>query len=110
MRATGGAGSPYERALTEPRFLRAVRAAYAGPDDLLDALWWLEHPLEPGPSGARPPAEEAAAARRALYGRSVPPEALEQYRRAADREAETRAAVVAALAAADVERPALRQR
>jgi hypothetical protein len=40
----------------------------------------------------------------------VPPQALEQYRRAADREAETRAAVVAALAAADVERPALRQR
>jgi hypothetical protein len=106
----GGARSAYERALAEPRFLRAVRAAYVGPDDLLDALWWLDHPEEPGPSGARPPAAAAAEARRALYGRSVPPEALDSYRRAADRESETRAAIASALAAVEADRPPLKQR
>ncbi len=61
----GGRGegpSAYDRALAEPRFLRAVRDAYAGPGDLLDALWWLEHPHEPGPSGAPPPAATTAEA------------------------------------------------
>jgi hypothetical protein len=86
-----------------------VQAAYVGPDDLLDALWWLEHPLEPGPSGARPPAADAAEARRALYGRSAPHDALQRYRAAADREAETRAAIASALAAVDGERPPLRR-
>jgi hypothetical protein len=106
----GGARSAYERALAEPRFLRAVRAAYVGPDDLLDALWWLDHPLERGPSGARPPATAAAEARRALYGRSVPPQALDRYREAADREAETRAAIASALAAVEADRAPLKQR
>jgi hypothetical protein len=108
--AAGGTGSAYERALAEPRFLRSVRAAYVGPDDLLDALWWLDHPLRPGPSGARPPAADAAAARRALYGRSVPPQALDRYREAAEREEETRTAIAAALAAVEIDRPPLKQR
>lgn len=102
--------SAYDRALAEPRFLRAVRNAYAGPADLLDALWWLDHPLEPGPSGARPPAAAAAEARRALYGRTPPANALERYRAAADLEAETRSAVAAALSAIGADRPPLPRR
>jgi hypothetical protein len=108
--AAGGTRSAYERALAEPRFLRAVSAAYVGPDDLLDALWWHDHPLEPGPTGASPPAAGAADARRALYGRSVPPQALDRYREAADRETETRAAIASALAAVEADRPPLKQR
>ena len=100
----------YDRALAEPRFLRAVRDAYDGPADLLDALWWLDRPHEPGPSGAPAPAAEAAEARRALYRRSTAPAALDRYREAADREAATRAAVAAAIAAVDEERPRIRQR
>jgi hypothetical protein len=49
-------------------------------------------------------------ARRALYGRSVPSEALDRYREAADRESETRAAIASALAAVEANRPPLKQR
>lgn len=108
--AAGQGRSAYERALAEPRFLRAVRDAYAGPADLLDALWWLDRPQEPGPSGARPPAATTAEARRALYSRTPPPDALDRYRAAADLEAETRSAVAAALAAIGADRPPLPRR
>lgn len=45
----------YSRARHDPAFLDAVRREYAGRYDLLDALWWLEHPADSTPDGTPPP-------------------------------------------------------
>ena len=95
----------YERAMAQPRFLRAVRAAYTGGEDVLDALWWLEHPDEPGPTGAVGPAAAVAEARRALYARSVPAFALERFRAASEHEIAMRSAILSALVAVGPSRP-----
>ena len=97
MRRSTRTGSAYERALAHPRFLAAVRAAYDGPHDVLDALWWLEHPLQPGPSGAIAPAMEVAVAQRSLYARSGTEAAHTRYREATERELASRSAIAAAL-------------
>jgi hypothetical protein len=101
---TGRAAEPagaYRSALSRPRFLRALRAAYDGPDDVLDALWWLEHPLQPGPSGTRSPAAIAAEAQRALYRPSVTEATRARYRAAAERDAASRSAITVALGRVD---------
>lgn len=59
--------SDWDRVASDPELLAAVRRAYAGSGDVLDQLWWLEHPGEPAPSGAEDPAARVEAARRAAY-------------------------------------------
>lgn len=48
---------------------RALTDAYTGPHDILDAVWWREHPLTPTPEGRPDP----AAARAALQKRAFAP-------------------------------------
>ncbi|WP_146078148.1 hypothetical protein [Subtercola sp. Z020] len=48
---------------------RALTDAYTGPHDILDAVWWREHPLTPTPEGRPDP----AAARVALQKRAFAP-------------------------------------
>jgi hypothetical protein len=62
------APTAYERARRDQGYLDRLREAYRGDDDLLDALWWLDHPTEAGPSGATAPLVRLAAARGELYG------------------------------------------
>jgi hypothetical protein len=68
---------------------------YRGEDAPEDALWWLDHPTAPGPSGALSREQRMAPLRAAVYGRA-PTEAD----RAALREAEAADAAATALAAA----------
>jgi hypothetical protein len=60
--------APYEHALADAAFRERVRLGYVGEHDVLDALWWLEHPDDAGPSGAAPPNRLLTIARRSLYG------------------------------------------
>ena len=85
------------RALTDPAFLARFRAVYEGEDDPVDALWWLDRPEEPGPSGAAAPGAVARSARRALYGPGTDAAAMQEYECAAARAERSRAAAVAAL-------------
>ncbi|MFT2817476.1 hypothetical protein [Leifsonia sp. A12D58] len=50
--------SAYEQALRDDRFRADVTEVYTGQHSVLDALWWLEHPTEPAPSGRTAPATE----------------------------------------------------
>lgn len=52
--STGPAGL-YARAQADPEFLQRVRDAYTGLADVLDALWWREHPAKVSPSGTEAP-------------------------------------------------------
>ncbi len=96
----------YERALADPLFRRRFEQAYAGADEPLDALWWLDRPLTDGPSGASAPAALAAEARRVLYGPGTDPAALAEYERAAAAAERSRAVALAALSGIPVERTA----
>ena len=58
---------PYERALHDPDFLRAVTAAYRGRWPVLDALWWWSHPGEAAPSGSPSPAARLSAMQRRVF-------------------------------------------
>ena len=59
---------PYERALTDPDFLRAVTAAHRGRWPVLDALWWWSHPAEAAPSGSPSPTARLSTLQRRLFG------------------------------------------
>lgn len=59
---------PYQRALTDPDFLRAVTAAHRGRWPVLDALWWWSHPSEAAPSGSLSPAARLSTLQRRLFG------------------------------------------
>ncbi|WP_158253920.1 hypothetical protein [Cryobacterium sp. N22] len=59
---------PYERALTDPDFLRAVSAAHRGRWPALDALWWWSHPSEAAPSGSPSPSARLSTLQRRLFG------------------------------------------
>lgn len=101
----------YTRYLTDPRFAARVRERYRGRHDPADAVWWLTHPDQPGPSGARPPAEQRDALARRAYSREGAADPS-LARALADLDAAIaadRGAIEAALAAPDdfVERPAL---
>jgi hypothetical protein len=91
------APTPFERARRDPDYLARLRAAYRGDDDLLDALWWLDRPEEPGPSGAGSPSALLAAARRDLYGPTARPGAAERLGAATLAADHSRAAALAAL-------------
>ncbi|TFC91417.1 hypothetical protein [Cryobacterium sp. TMT4-31] len=58
---------PYERALTDPDFLRAVTAAHRGHWPVLDALWWCRHPAEAAPSGSPSPVARLSSLQRRLF-------------------------------------------
>ncbi|MCU1446170.1 hypothetical protein [Cryobacterium sp.] len=45
----------FERAVRDPLFLEAVRAAHRGSWAVLDALWWASHPDDTAPSGTAAP-------------------------------------------------------
>lgn len=55
MAHTQNAEDLYLRARADPPFLQAVRDAYTGRHDVLDALWWQAHPTDAAPSGAPSP-------------------------------------------------------
>ncbi|TFC30716.1 hypothetical protein E3O25_03310 [Cryobacterium sp. TMT1-3] len=59
--------SDYERATNDPSFLEAVRAAYAGTDDVLDVLWWQAHPDQASPSGTAAPAARRRELQRRIF-------------------------------------------
>ncbi|HAM28115.1 MAG TPA: hypothetical protein DCP11_15845 [Microbacteriaceae bacterium] len=48
----------YSRARRDPAFLEAVRKAYAGRRDVLNALWWMSHPAEAAPDGTPSPIDQ----------------------------------------------------
>jgi hypothetical protein len=96
---------PYEHAVTDAGFCARVASRYAGEHDLLDALWWLDHPDDLAPSGAPSPRRLLSIARRSLYDRQPAPTDLERYTSAADRERSDRTVLVAAVAAAESAEP-----
>lgn len=91
--------------LDDPDLLRRFAAAYRGPHRPEDALWWLRHPDEPGPSGAPPPSAEPARLRRDLYLPAPPPQVHERFRAAEQRVADGTALAADALRAVE-RRPA----
>ncbi|RFA18787.1 hypothetical protein B7R25_13765 [Subtercola boreus] len=48
----------------------AVTAGYTGAHDVLDAVWWVEHPLSVSPTGRADPAGELAALKTAAFSRN----------------------------------------
>lgn len=71
-----------ERALTNPAYEAALRDAYRGRHDVLDALWWAAHPLTDSARGLPDPAVEHRLLQRAAYARaSDPAQANENLRR-----------------------------
>ncbi|MDQ1514110.1 MAG: hypothetical protein QOC59_1952 [Microbacteriaceae bacterium] len=91
------APTPFERARSDRSYLERLRDAYRGDDDLLDALWWLDHPAREGPSGATAPLTRLAAARAELYGSASPSGAVERVTEATRVADRSRAAALAAV-------------
>jgi len=60
----------YDRAATDPWFLRGFAAHYRGAYDPLDALLWAGHPDRPGPSGAAAPWRDRRLLEAAAYSES----------------------------------------
>jgi len=72
----------FERAHSDPAFDAALRGAYRGRHDVLDALWWAAHPLADSAKGLPDPAVEIRALQRAAFARaSDPARAAENMRR-----------------------------
>ena len=59
--------SDYDRATNDPSFLHAVRAAYAGTGDVLDALWWQSRPDQASPAGTASPSVRRRELRRRIF-------------------------------------------
>lgn len=57
----------YSRARRDPDFLEAVRRGFAGRHDVLDALWWLDHPADAAPDGTPAPVHELRALQRRVF-------------------------------------------
>ncbi|TFC21550.1 hypothetical protein E3O19_00100 [Cryobacterium algoritolerans] len=55
---------------TDPGLLIALRAAYRGRHDVLDALWWRAHPLSLTPGGRPDPLVGLGAEQAAVYSRT----------------------------------------
>jgi hypothetical protein len=66
--------SDWDRVTADAALLAEVRRRYRGAGDVLDQLWWIQHPGETAPSGRTDPEEALTAARRALYRPGVRPE------------------------------------
>ncbi|TFB71942.1 hypothetical protein E3O06_10975 [Cryobacterium glaciale] len=56
-----------ERARNDVSFLHAVRAAYSGTWDVLDALWWQSHPDQLSPAGIASPAVRRRELQRRIF-------------------------------------------
>ncbi|RFA08252.1 hypothetical protein B7R54_02690 [Subtercola boreus] len=54
----------------------ALAAAYRGPHDVLDAVWWREHPLTPTPGGRTDPAAALPGLKAQAFSRTADGEAL----------------------------------
>ena len=59
--------SDYERARKDPSFLLAVRTAYVGTGDVLDALWWQSHPDQTSPAGTASPSVRRRKLQRQIF-------------------------------------------
>src|SRR5690554_2918616 len=71
-----------ERAHDDTAYEAALRDAYRGRHDVLDALWWAAHPLTHSPRGVPDPATGLRDLKRAAYARaSNPAEASESQRK-----------------------------
>jgi hypothetical protein len=99
--ASGRAPAPYEHALADAAFRDRIGRRYAGAHDLLDALWWVEHPQEPGPSGTAAPVTVLRAVRRSLYDRAPALDVLDRVAALAAAERADREALDAALREAE---------
>ncbi|MDQ1514109.1 MAG: hypothetical protein QOC59_1951, partial [Microbacteriaceae bacterium] len=86
-----------ERLIGDRRFRRRFDAAYRGSADPGDALWWLAHPDERGPSGADTPRRPLPELRRQVYRPGAEPAAVVELTNALDRIDRERAATLAAL-------------
>jgi hypothetical protein len=64
---TQSPGNLYSQARDDPAFLNAVRDAYSGRHDVLDALWWEAHPADPAPSGAPSPTATLSGLKHRLF-------------------------------------------
>lgn len=99
--------SEWERVAADPALLSAVRARYAGSGDVLDQLWWLEHPGDASPGGALDPAVRLERDRQARYRPGAAPVDTDAVHRDEAAVADDRAAARQALveAAAELPRP-----
>ncbi|GLK15980.1 hypothetical protein [Herbiconiux flava] len=61
------APSEYLRAKRDAEFRDRVARAYGGANDVLDALWWREHPGSPTPAGVESPAARRAELQRTAF-------------------------------------------
>ncbi|MCS5714034.1 hypothetical protein NVV95_05655 [Herbiconiux sp. CPCC 205716] len=110
------APSEYLRARRDPEFRERVARGYHGAHDVLDALWWREHPGSPTPDGVESPAARRAELQRTAYAPAArgAADAVPRADRAAAELAqldaaldEERRAIDDALAAADTPRALL---
>jgi hypothetical protein len=60
-----------ERVKDDPEFEVALRAAYRGRHDVLDALWWAAHPFTTSPRGVADPATGLRDLQRAVFSRAA---------------------------------------
>jgi hypothetical protein len=61
------APSEYLRAKRDGDFRERVARAYGGANDVLDALWWREHPGSPTPAGVESPTARRAELQRTAF-------------------------------------------
>ena len=92
---------PLERALADPGFLSAFAQRYAGDDEPLDALRWLDDPEAPGLDGSPGPGAAVRAAARDLYRPGAGEPQRLAHRHLAHRLAESRRRTLAALEEVD---------
>jgi hypothetical protein len=97
--------SDWERVVDDPALLAAARLRYTGSGDVLDQLWWIEHPGAASPGGAADPAVRLLRDRQDLYRPGGDPRRADALRReessiAADRDA-ARQALAESIAAGD---------
>lgn len=85
--------------------LARFRQAYRGRHDPEDALFWLEHPDQRGPSGASPPGVAALTLRRQVYGPGSTPVAAGRLRDLQAQQERDRIEARRALSIALTERP-----
>ena len=62
-----GDDNAYSRAERDPEFLEAVRDAYAGRRDAVNALWWMSHPADAAPDGTPSPLDQLRDLQRRVF-------------------------------------------
>ncbi|TFD32401.1 hypothetical protein E3T40_12965 [Cryobacterium sp. TMT1-19] len=95
----------YSLAQRDPAYLAAVRVAYSGEKNVLNALWWATHPAEAAPDGSPSPANQLRDLQKRVFsanGDSVgDPKATAALRELQATVAADRAAIAAAIRAAE---------